>query len=249
MSEKYLNFLKIKEEFFKKGYFDKDTKKTICDYPKEIGLITSDKSAAIVDFLSVINKEISESIKKDIEKKKAIQSFKKFKLQAEDHYKRHPEDIKYHDFRLNEIFDIIEEGTLVKTENLEEGNIPLVVSMSIKDGIARYVKEYDKLFKGHAITINEFADTTVRNYDFFADKGVIVLQNKMLIMNEILLSKKKYNHKNTFKLKDVDKITIKLPAFFSIKDGRYKPDLIATEYLEKKALKRILNAVFNETEK
>lgn len=60
LSEEHLKFLKIKEEFLKKGYFDKDTKKTICDYPKEIGLITSDKSAAIVDFLSVINKEISD---------------------------------------------------------------------------------------------------------------------------------------------------------------------------------------------
>lgn len=60
LSEEYLKFLKIKEEFLKKGYFDKDTKKTICDYPKEIGLITSDESAAIVDFLSVINKEISD---------------------------------------------------------------------------------------------------------------------------------------------------------------------------------------------
>lgn len=60
LSEEYLKFLKIKEDFLKKGYFDKDTKKTICDYPKDIGLITSDKSAAIVDFLSVINKEISD---------------------------------------------------------------------------------------------------------------------------------------------------------------------------------------------
>lgn len=60
LSEEYLKFLKIKEEFLKKGYFDKDTKKTICNYPKDIGLITSDKSAAIVDFLSVINKEISD---------------------------------------------------------------------------------------------------------------------------------------------------------------------------------------------
>ena len=195
-----------------------------------------------------------------MKEKKAIQSFKKFKLQAEDHYNRHPEDIKYHDFRLNEIFDVIEEGMFVKTENLEEGNIPLVVSMSIKDGIARYVKKHDKLFKGHAITINKFGNTTVRDYDFFADKGVIILQNKMfnksvlfyieeLIMTEILLSKKKYNYKNTFKLKDINKITIKLPAFFSIKERKYKPDLIATEYLEKQALKKILNAVFNETRK
>lgn len=60
LSEEYLKFLKIKEDFLKKGYFDKDTKKTICNYPKDIGLITSDKSAAIVDFLFVINKEISD---------------------------------------------------------------------------------------------------------------------------------------------------------------------------------------------
>lgn len=192
--------------------------------------------------------------------KKQYNLSKKFKLQAEDHYNRHPEDIKYHDFKLNKIFDVIEEGMFVKTENLEEGNIPLVVSMSIKDGIARYVKKHDKLFKGHAITINKFGNTTVRDYNFFADKGVIILQNKMfnksvlfyiegLIMTEILLSKKKYNYKNTFKLKDIDKITIKLPAFFSIKERKYKPDLIAIEYLEKQALKKILNAVFNETQK
>ncbi|WP_049690918.1 exodeoxyribonuclease VII large subunit [Anaerococcus jeddahensis] len=60
LSKDYLYFLKVKEDFYKKGYFDVNLKKTICDYPKNIGLITSDKSAAIVDFLSVINKEISD---------------------------------------------------------------------------------------------------------------------------------------------------------------------------------------------
>ena len=60
LSKDYLYFLKVKEDFYKKGYFDENLKKTICDYPKNIGLITSDKSAAIVDFLSVINKEISD---------------------------------------------------------------------------------------------------------------------------------------------------------------------------------------------
>lgn len=60
LSKDYLYFLKVKEDLYKKGYFDENLKKTICDYPKNIGLITSDKSAAIVDFLSVINKEISD---------------------------------------------------------------------------------------------------------------------------------------------------------------------------------------------
>lgn len=60
LSEDYIKFLKLKEDFYKKGYFDQERKKSISSYPKNIGLITSDKSAAIVDFISVINKEISD---------------------------------------------------------------------------------------------------------------------------------------------------------------------------------------------
>ncbi|PMC82679.1 exodeoxyribonuclease VII large subunit [Anaerococcus hydrogenalis] len=60
LSEDYIKFLKLKEDFYKKGYFDQERKKSIISYPKNIGLITSDKSAAIVDFISVINKEISD---------------------------------------------------------------------------------------------------------------------------------------------------------------------------------------------
>ena len=60
LSDGYLKFLKLKEDFYKKGYFDDDKKKKIAPYPKNVGLITSDKSAAIVDFLSVINKEVQD---------------------------------------------------------------------------------------------------------------------------------------------------------------------------------------------
>lgn len=60
LSEDFLNFLRLKEDFYKRGYFDDENKKSIVPYPKNIGLITSDKSAAIVDFISVINKEISD---------------------------------------------------------------------------------------------------------------------------------------------------------------------------------------------
>ncbi|MDU3153543.1 MAG: exodeoxyribonuclease VII large subunit, partial [Anaerococcus hydrogenalis] len=75
LSEDYLKFLSLKEDFYKRGYFDDENKKSIVPYPKNIGLITSDKivaypkniglitsdkSAAIVDFISVMNKEISD---------------------------------------------------------------------------------------------------------------------------------------------------------------------------------------------
>ena len=55
LSETYLEFLKMKEDFRKKGYFDEDKKKAIPDFPKKIGLVTSKDGAAVIDFLAVIN--------------------------------------------------------------------------------------------------------------------------------------------------------------------------------------------------
>lgn len=57
ISDNYLQFIKMKEEFRKKGYFDISNKKEISQYPNKIGLITSQDGAAIVDFLSVINQK------------------------------------------------------------------------------------------------------------------------------------------------------------------------------------------------
>lgn len=57
LSEQYLKFLKMKEEFNNKGYFDENNKKEIKDFPDKIGLITSIDGAAIVDFISVINQK------------------------------------------------------------------------------------------------------------------------------------------------------------------------------------------------
>lgn len=57
LSEKYIEFLKIKEEFQKKGYFDSNNKKSIGKLAKNIGLITSKDGAAVVDFLSIINQK------------------------------------------------------------------------------------------------------------------------------------------------------------------------------------------------
>lgn len=56
ISEEYKIFLKLKKEFEKRGFFDQTRKKDIPKFPKKIGLITSKNSAAIEDFISVINK-------------------------------------------------------------------------------------------------------------------------------------------------------------------------------------------------
>ncbi len=60
LSEEYLKFLKMKEDFTKRGFFDSDKKKEIAKYPKNVGLITSADGAAVVDFLSVINQKAND---------------------------------------------------------------------------------------------------------------------------------------------------------------------------------------------
>lgn len=50
----YYQLKLLKDKLEKKGYFDQMRKKEIPLFPQKIGLITSDKSAAVIDFLSII---------------------------------------------------------------------------------------------------------------------------------------------------------------------------------------------------
>lgn len=54
-SDRFLEFEVLKNEFLKKGYFDDDKKKKIPEFPTKLGIVTSDKGAAIKDFLKVTN--------------------------------------------------------------------------------------------------------------------------------------------------------------------------------------------------
>lgn len=60
ISKEFLEFLKMKEEFKSKGYFDKENKKPIPKLVKKIGLITSKDGAAIMDFLAMINSKAND---------------------------------------------------------------------------------------------------------------------------------------------------------------------------------------------
>lgn len=60
LSEDYIKFLKMREDFKKRGFFDLESKKQIPKFPKNVGLITSKDGAAIVDFVSVINQKAND---------------------------------------------------------------------------------------------------------------------------------------------------------------------------------------------
>lgn len=55
LAEGYQQFLLLKEKLQKQGYFDLEKKKVIRDV-KRVGIITSERGAAIRDFLSVLNR-------------------------------------------------------------------------------------------------------------------------------------------------------------------------------------------------
>lgn len=55
LAQGYQQFLLLKEKLQKQGYFDADRKKTISDV-KRVGIITSERGAAVKDFLSVLNR-------------------------------------------------------------------------------------------------------------------------------------------------------------------------------------------------
>ena len=60
LSKECLKFLKMKEEFKDKGYFDQANKKPIPKLVKNVGLVTSKDGAAIVDFLAMINSKAND---------------------------------------------------------------------------------------------------------------------------------------------------------------------------------------------
>ena len=60
ISVKYKEFLKLRLEFEKKGFFDIKNKKSIKEFPNKIGLITSESGAAIEDFKGVINQKAND---------------------------------------------------------------------------------------------------------------------------------------------------------------------------------------------
>lgn len=59
LGDLHLKFEALKEKYKKLGYFDTKYKKQLPKFPKRIGIITSDKGAAIKDIISVFNRRSS----------------------------------------------------------------------------------------------------------------------------------------------------------------------------------------------
>lgn len=144
------------------------------------------------------------------------------------------------EFDLTYIFDEINKGTRLKKEDRRPGDTPLITAGEINNGLACYIDKNNTLFSDKCLTIDMFGNTFYRNYDFYADDNVIILKNDNITEGQLLfiasvISKitSGYNYKDQFRLNNVNKTKVPLPAKYCVEKEEYEPDWDYMEYFIK----------------
>lgn len=83
-------------------------------------------------------------------------------------------NVKWGEFKYEEVFNRIEQGRRLKKDDQIDGNIPFVMAGTTNAGVVNYVSNPVALFPKNAITIDIFGNTFYRDYAFGAgdDTGV-----------------------------------------------------------------------------
>lgn len=240
LSQKYIEFLQMKEDFRKKGYFDLEKKKEIPKFPQKIGLITSNESAAIVDFLSVINQKPNDMhiylcpVKVQGESsplmvKKAIETLdgRNFDLIVITRGGGSSEDLSSFNDRL-----VIEASFLAKTpiisaigHKIDQTLLDLVADLSLQtptEAGSYVIKNYSNISKEMKNTIDKMGEITlsrIRDYEY----KLLKTRKKLERQSPLREIDKKINSL-TYLKKDLD---IKLKSNLSYNEQRLR--LISSE--------------------
>lgn len=83
-------------------------------------------------------------------------------------------NVKWGEFKYEEVFNRIEQGRRLKKDDQIDGNIPFVMAGTTNAGVVNYISNPVALFPKNAITIDIFGNTFYRDYAFGAgdDTGV-----------------------------------------------------------------------------
>lgn len=206
----------------KYGYTNKATWNKV---KKETLLLPSKNDEPDWDFMEEFIKEIEEENKEKLAVLKDVKP-------VDDEI-----DISdWHEFRLTEIFKNVSKGTRIKQSDRVSGEIPLITAGELNNGFSCYIEKNDTLFKGKCITIDMFGNTFYRDYDFYADDNVIVLNREdlnefhlLFLTSVIAKATKIYSYVEQFRLKSLSKTLIKLPSIYNQETNEYEPDW---EYME-----------------
>lgn len=143
------------------------------------------------------------------------------------------------DFVVGELFDNITRGTRLKKSDRKSGPTPLVTAGSENQGIAEHILENKELFKGITLTIDMFGNVFARNYPFYADDNILVLQTNVHTFKQIQFMASslahlanEYGYTNQFRQNTLNNTTIKLPLKPSTDPSNYTQEDIDWDYME-----------------
>ncbi|UUD35912.1 restriction endonuclease subunit S [Mycoplasmopsis citelli] len=125
---------------------------------------------------------------------------------------------KFQKFKLSEFFNHKRGTRLVKNQRID-GDIPLVTAGFQNQGIAEYISNGKELFQ-NKITIDMFGNVFWRNYKFYCDDNIIVLDHEKLnektayflselVKKSVLLNE--YSYSNQYRFKNLKDDYIYLP--------------------------------------
>ena len=143
------------------------------------------------------------------------------------------------DFVVGELFDNITRGTRLKKSDRKPGPTPLVTAGSENQGIAEHILENKELFDGITLTIDMFGNVFARNYPFYADDNILVLQTNVHTFKQIQFMASslahltnEYGYTNQFRQNTLNNTTVKLPLKPSADPSNYTQDDIDWDYME-----------------
>ena len=153
---------------------------------------------------------------------------------------KHPIDTsQWGEFVVGELFDNVTRGTRLKKSDRKPGPTPLVTAGSENQGIAEHILENKELFNGVNLTIDMFGNVFARNYPFYADDNILVLQTNHHTLNQIQFMAgslahlaNEYGYTNQFRQNTLNNTTIKLPLKSSADPENYTQDNIDWAYMD-----------------
>lgn len=115
--------------------------------------------------------------------------------------------VKWGEYRLQDLFDHIEQGRRLKKDDQISGTIPFVMSGTTNQGVVGYISNPVALFPKNSLTIDIFGNAYYRNYAFGAGDDTGVYWNEqqnyspstmlffVAAINKALKGKYSYGHK------------------------------------------------------
>ena len=136
------------------------------------------------------------------------------------------DDVEWGEFRIKDLFDVVQRGKRLKVEDRISGDVPFVTAGMSNNGISTFIKNQTQKEYYKAITIDMFGNAFYQNGKFKCDDNITVLKNKiyskeiyLFLASRINILSEKYSYGKQLRPNRLDRDIIILPL-----DNNGKPN-------------------------